>query len=478
MKSAVFPQFPLRAVKRAISLNRVMIRTAKNVETERSKTRAYSKRAYFQKMGIGIDRMNKSLGHICHVVKNFLDFHWDGKSPLLIGYSGGPDSKALLYAVLAWGMAPIHIAHVDHGWREESREEALALEKEARDLHLPFHSIRLKKKTTEDEARQERLAFFRSLKETHFFQAVLLAHQADDLAETVLKRVFEGAYLPKIGGMRDTCQMDGLDIWRPLLNISRSKIEEYLTCCKLSFLVDPTNADPHYLRARMRSQLMPMLSETFGKNISKNLVVLSQRAHELEDYLALQMQRVQKNMASGPFGIWIDSAPLHPLELRELIQQSAELEEIAFSRPILESIVTGILQKKSNQKFEICHRTVVVDRGHLFLLKKVLPRFEAPISLTLGDHRSGDWRVQVLGAMEDESQETGWQALWVGKPLVQRFDGEAVLQLSSIRRNHAKVPAFLRALCPVLVKKSLRDKDFFTRAGNVGKWVVKISANC
>ena len=129
-------------------------------------------------------------------VAAFLKEHWDGSSPLLLGYSGGPDSKALLYALLEAGVKNLHLAHIDHGWREESGAEAEALRGEAESLGCPFHTVRLPKPgkgNWEDEARKGRLAFFQSLFQIEPFQALLLARQKEEQAETVLKRVLEGA---------------------------------------------------------------------------------------------------------------------------------------------------------------------------------------------------------------------------------------------------------------------------------------------
>ena len=183
-------------------------------------------------------------------VKRMIGANWDGKSPVLLGYSGGPDSKALLYALLDC-KAPIHIAHVDHGWRESSRKEALELKAEAESLNLPFHTIRLESCETrnlEAHARDQRLAFFQSLFEKIPFQALLLAHQRDDLAETALKRIFEGAHLPFLGGMSSISQYEGMPIWRPLLATPRDEILRFLNERKLRAIDDPTNRDPKFLR--------------------------------------------------------------------------------------------------------------------------------------------------------------------------------------------------------------------------------------
>ncbi|MBU6446343.1 MAG: tRNA lysidine(34) synthetase TilS, partial [Verrucomicrobia bacterium] len=221
--------------------------------------------------------------HVPSVTKGFLSVHWDRAKPLLLGYSGGPDSKALLYALLEEGIQP-HIAHVDHGWREESRAEALAIEKEASQLGCPFFTCRLTpKERSEDEARKERFAFFARLAPA--YAALLLAHQADDLAETVLKRVLEGAHLSRLGGMREVDAQFGMTIWRPFLSLTRPEILDYLQSKELCPFEDASNQDPAYLRARMRTSLFPYLNAQFGKETRRNLCLLSTRAHELKDYL-------------------------------------------------------------------------------------------------------------------------------------------------------------------------------------------------
>ena len=417
--------------------------------------------------------MKISLGHIGHVVKSFLDQHWDKQSPLLIGYSGGPDSKALLYAAIEWGKAPIHIAHVDHGWRLESRAEALILQKEAESLGVPFHTIRLEKMTTENEARQCRLAFFCSLQKQFSFQATLLGHQADDLAETVLKRIFEGAHLPQLSGMKLISKIEDILIWRPLLSIPKSEIKQWLSHRLLSALDDVSNYDPRYQRARMRTDLLPFLNQSFGKNISKNLAILSERSCELEEYLSHRSCQFNKNLVNGPFGWWLDGQGLHRIEMRHLLQQVARQENIIFSHRVLESILDWMAQLSSNRQISIQHRSIIVDRGHFFLLTKQMPRFDQPLSLSLeGCRRSGNWMVEEIAPAVYHSH---WQALWRGEPVIQRFDGKPTLQLPPLGiRWSEKVPLFLRRICPVLMQDNHLIGDFVTGKMRSGQRCIKI----
>ncbi|MBX7066131.1 MAG: tRNA lysidine(34) synthetase TilS [Parachlamydiales bacterium] len=283
--------------------------------------------------------------HVPSVTKAFLSVHWDREKPLLLGYSGGPDSKALLYSLLDAGAFP-HIAHVDHGWREESRDEALAIEREAKALGLPFFSVRLApKERSEDEARQGRFAFFAKLAPS--YAAVLLAHQADDLAETVLKRILEGAHLTNLGGMQEVSSQHGMTLWRPFLSVVREEILEYLEAKSLVPFQDSSNSDPAYLRARMRSSIFPFLNEQFGKETRKNLCLLSYRAHELKAYLDKQVELVD-----------CDLNGLDPIEQRHLLQKKAFL-----NRDQLETVLDWV--KKGEKSKVLCLKTkkILVDAG-------------------------------------------------------------------------------------------------------------------
>jgi tRNA(Ile)-lysidine synthase len=395
--------------------------------------------------------MKKSLGHLGHVVKTFLQQRWDQKNPLLIAYSGGPDSKALLYTAVQSGF-PVHVAHVDHGWRPESVDEARRLASEAQGMGVPFHSTRLEKKTTEEQARFCRLAFFRSLCEKYSLQAVLLGHQADDLAETVLKRIFEGASLSRLGGMRPVDLIEGVTIWRPLLQIKRSEIEEWLVKRDLVPLRDASNSDPRYLRARMRQNLMPLLCHSFGKNIVRNLVVLSERSFELRDFLETHQSAFAEKISKGPFGIWINPEKMSMPLLRDALQSVCEQEQITASRAALDTVITWLLKRDSYRTIEIDHRTVAVCQGHFFLLSSRMPQFGPPLKLSGIAMRSGDWVAQECAPAHCQG---GWQTLWRGEPAIVRCTEEPVLQLlEQARKNAGKTPIFLRSIIPVLMRGS------------------------
>lgn len=293
------------------------------------------------------------------LTEQFLKSNWDERKPLLLGYSGGPDSKALLYALLECGVKP-HLAHVDHGWREESGQEALLLAKEAQELGCVFHTICLElKEKKEDEARKARLSYFASLFSE--FDALLLAHQADDLAETVLKRVLEGAHLSRLSGMQPVSHQYGMKIFRPFLSLRRSDILEFLEEKNLKPLIDPSNADPIYLRARMRGEILPFLTRSFGKEMTNNLTLLSERSRELSEYLDRKLSHVP--IQKGPWGTIVDLQGLEPIEQTHLLQKIARKEGIVFTRDMLKILLSG----KKSASIQLKKRKILLHEGRIWL---------------------------------------------------------------------------------------------------------------
>lgn len=395
-----------------------------------------------------------------HRVQNFLEKSWDKKSPLLLGYSGGPDSKALLYLLLK-AKVPLHLAHVDHGWREESALQALELEDEAKRLDLPFYTIRLEPDRRESVAREKRLCFFASLFEKIPFQALLLAHQADDHAETALKRVFEGAHLVHLSGLKESSVLQGMTIWRPLLTSSRAEILTFIKEQGLIPIEDPTNLDSRYLRGRMRRELFPFLCSSFGKEVSKNLTILGERSFELKEYLDRKTEVALRQLKKGPWGWMLPPVLTEAIEVRHLLQRL----KIPFTRQILDELVRALIEKRANYKVGA---RLLADRGYFFYLKETFPSLIEPIMFREGVFFSGNWRLEISRAPL-ELLSSDWADLFCGRASFAAPQGEGQLSmshlhLSKLRKqfNQQKIPAFLRSYIPCLEQKEKSIIDLFS----------------
>ncbi|MFI5334462.1 MAG: tRNA lysidine(34) synthetase TilS, partial [Chlamydiales bacterium] len=243
-------------------------------------------------------------------VKEFLKKHSSCGLPFLLGFSGGGDSLALLHLLIECGYGKqLHLAHVDHGWRKESRDEAEILAKMAQELGLPFHLHRIEKRAEsnlEAEGREERLRFFSAIYREIGCGALLLAHHADDQAETVLKRVLEGAHLLSLSGIKESSQFEEMKILRPLLLFPKKLILRWLEEKNLKSFEDPTNQDPAFLRARLRTKLLPFLAESFGKEVSSNLIRLGKRFEEVEEMIQGEVEKTLASAIRGPLGLMLE----------------------------------------------------------------------------------------------------------------------------------------------------------------------------
>lgn len=188
---------------------------------------------------------------------------------LVLAVSGGPDSSALLHG--AARLAPgrgwrLTVAHLDHGLRAESPDEAAAVAASAVRLGLPVEVRRtdvrdlaaVEHRSLEDAGRQARYRFLEEVA-TGLGQATLIAtaHTADDAAETTLMRLARGSGLR---GVRGIPARRGR-IVRPLLHARRAALRQALDAAGIEYITDPSNADPAHGRNRVRATLVPALEQ-------------------------------------------------------------------------------------------------------------------------------------------------------------------------------------------------------------------------
>lgn len=398
---------------------------------------------------------------ILKILFAFLEKNLTPDRPLLLGYSGGPDSKALLYALRDYPSIQLHVAHVDHGWRQESAQEAKALQDEVQALGFPFHTVRLELPSlgnAEEKARQERLRFFHSLFVQIPFQALLLAHQADDLAETVLKRTLEGAHLCFLKGMEAVSCQQGMPIWRPLLAVRKKEVLTFLQERALLPLWDRTNEDPAYLRARIRTQMLPALQQQFGKQCVENLLCLSERATELKAFLDLRVSARFQEIQRGPWGEWVSLEGLERIERRHFLQILAKQKGVVLTRILLESLLDRIEQGTADCRFCIDSFILYVDRTRLFLLAPTFPRFQESVRLQIGRQRCGDWEIELREELH-EAAAPDWTSVWKGNFTIGLQKGNYLLKWD--KPEHAlkklwcerRVPACLRGQLPFLIQE-------------------------
>ncbi len=206
-------------------------------------------------------------------------------APLLVGFSGGADSTALLLSMQAVlpESQPLCAVHVEHGLRGGASErDARHAESVCREFGVDFRCKRVRVRQSahwglEGAARESRRAAFLEVARETGADALALAHNRDDQAETVLMRLFEGAGARGIAGMGwrtllASKEGDGLHVIRPLLDFSRAEILEYLEARGVSWVEDETNRDESRLRNRIRRNVIPAIRENLGDAAVRGIV--------------------------------------------------------------------------------------------------------------------------------------------------------------------------------------------------------------
>jgi len=202
---------------------------------------------------------------------------------ILAGVSGGIDSVSLLHALVQHGFGKVTVVHLDHGLRGSAGAgDARFVKRLARRLALPIIAARADvaalaregKLSIETAARQARYRFFAQAARQTRCRTLVLAHHADDQVETFLFNLLRGGG-SGLGGMRPRTvrEIDGvhLEILRPWLGVWRAEIEGYAAREKVRYREDASNASPEHTRNRLRAQLLPMLANTFGRDVRQSL---------------------------------------------------------------------------------------------------------------------------------------------------------------------------------------------------------------
>ena len=231
---------------------------------------------------------------------------------LVIGFSGGQDSSCLLHA-LSRSRTPLEVvaAHVDHALRPDSAETAARAKQaatamgvacEVRRVDVGAYRRGLPAWSVQQAARAARYQVLARVAQEQRAAAVLVAHTADDQAETVLLNLLRGSGLAGLAGMpldeepdprRFGPPLADLSVWdgghfrlaRPLLRVTRATTLAYCAEAGLTVIEDASNQSRDFTRNRVRLDLLPAL-ERYNPGIREVLARTADVA--AEDLAALE----------------------------------------------------------------------------------------------------------------------------------------------------------------------------------------------
>ncbi|MDR7123662.1 tRNA lysidine(34) synthetase TilS [Pseudotabrizicola sp. 4114] len=205
-----------------------------------------------------------------------------GQGSVGLAVSGGGDSMAMLHLMQAVAQRPLAVATVDHGLRAGAAAEAAQVGQVCAGLGLPHEVLVWAHGAVEGNlmaaARRARYGLLADWARRRGIGAVLVAHTADDQAETVLLGLARAAGLDGLAGMRPGWQQGGVAFHRPLLAVTRAGLRGFLQRRGLWFVDDPSNEDPAFDRVKMRAALAGLaavgITSTGLATVARNLAAV------------------------------------------------------------------------------------------------------------------------------------------------------------------------------------------------------------
>ncbi len=247
---------------------------------------------------------------------------------ILVALSGGPDSTLLLHLLSIEADSRkfrLFAAHINYRLRgRDSDSDETFCRRLCKKLGVTLFVKRLRqdamsKSNLQENARRIRYDFFDELCEQHDIDFIATGHNRDDNVETVIMNLGRGAGTFGLGGISPR---EG-NLIRPLLDLSRSEIEQYLDSHKIKFRTDRTNTEAKYLRNRVRLQLLPQMESLFGRSLPGNIhraaKLLSEQESALRQIADELIATDARTTAGGKIVLDLDKFHLYYPMLQRLV---------------------------------------------------------------------------------------------------------------------------------------------------------------
>lgn len=279
---------------------------------------------------------------------------------VVVAVSGGPDSVALLRAMLALrgGSAGLVVAHFNHQLRgaESDADEAFVRDLAER-LGVECEVGRVSEfgaapPRSAADARRLRYPFLADRAARHAARSVAVAHTADDQAETILQRIVRGTGIEGLRGIPPRRRLnEAVMLVRPMLQVTRATVLGYLASLDQPFREDSSNRAQLSTRSRLRYGLLPLLEREYNPRVVEALLRLGEQAAQLHAQLEAQGAAALAECAAARDSAWeIDcrrlaaySAPVVRTCLAALWRQSGWPEQAMGQREwkSLHALATG-----------------------------------------------------------------------------------------------------------------------------------------
>jgi tRNA(Ile)-lysidine synthase len=386
---------------------------------------------------------------------------------LCVALSGGPDSTALLHILnslkseLDIELSACHVNHLLRG--KESDGDARFAAGFCERLSIPIHTARVDVKkyrrlmggSVQSAARELRYMVFKRIFRNNVADRVATAHVADDDTETVLINFLRGAGPQGLSGIPP---VRGKRFIRPLIDVHKEEVLEYLERERIPYREDSSNMDAKYLRNALRKSLIPIIEKEFNPGLTGTLHRSAAVFDDIQRFLTRQAEDAIKKIA----------APLPDGRGLRIDCSTFALMDRALQREVIKNIMIELRKSGSGISFENVESLRNLANGKITAGDVLLPGIRASVS-------HGKFYVSKEGFTRSEDFCYSWpgkRSLLI-KELNCRITMEAVKPPSNLNLNGDTVYLDGDAVLPEAVFRNRREGDRFRPLGGSGSQKLK-----
>ena len=348
------------------------------------------------------------------------DESWSASSGFLLAVSGGMDSMCMADLFLSeFGPKAFAIAHCNFHLRgEESDGDETLVRNWADSNGVRFHRTDFDTEghaagnavSIEMAARDLRYGWFAKLCGEFGYRAVVVAHNANDNAETLVLNLLRGTGLKGLHGMAEISPLTSLQgafLLRPLLSFSRKQIEGYVFANKVPYRDDSTNALCEYKRNRIRNEVFPIfekINPSFVRSLNREIGYFSEAGDIVEDWCRAQLPEVVE-ITENKVRINLQ-AMMARRQWRYLLYYI--VEPYGFNSQTLASIEALLESDRtiSGKRFDSQTHTIITERDGLLVLPKMADDLDVESIMPVRgsgiyNFNGSRWQVEVLEWSED-----------------------------------------------------------------------------
>lgn len=295
---------------------------------------------------------------------------------IVVGFSGGPDSVFLLEVLMEYkkkrdDTLEFYLVHINHNLRGEASDgDEKFVNQVGQRYSLKVFSKKIdiekigleQKKGLEEVGREVRHNFFKEVLNKVNGNKIALAHNKDDQLETFLFRMIRGSSLEGLEGIA----LKKEEYRRPVVNIYKSEIMDYLDTNKIQYRIDKTNFENEFTRNSIRIDLIPFIEKRYNPKFKDKLFSLMEDIREVNEELKIENNEIIKNNRI----LIEDFLKYSKIIQKKIINSYLNANKLKSDRYKISSMIE-LLQKGGTKKISIDKENFLVKNyEYIFIEKK------------------------------------------------------------------------------------------------------------